>query len=80
MDKIKNEWQPDGRTNDVLVPFVSAHESRDHESQPAYECGIGRQAKRVQIKVREQPGKSIVDKQIQIESECIRKKRKNDQI
>src|SRR6516164_1561803 len=80
MDKIKNERQPDGRTNDVLMSLVSAHESGDHESQSAYECGIGGQAKRMQKKVREQPREGIVSKQIEIESECIRKKRKNDQI
>ena len=34
----------------------------------------------MQKKVREQPRESIVSKQIEIESECIRKKRKNDQI
>jgi len=78
MDEIKNERQPDGRTNDVLVAFVSTHESGDHKSQSAYECGISLQAKRMQIKIREQAGESIVDKQIEIESESIRKKRKND--
>src|SRR6516162_705278 len=80
MDEIKNERQPDGRTNDVLVAFMSAHESGQHESQSAYERGIGRQAKRMQIKVRKQAGQSIVDKQIEIESKCIRKQRKNDQV
>ena len=62
------------------MTFVSTHESANHENQAADKRRKCRQAKRAQIKIREQTSERIVDEQVKIEAECIWEKRENDQI